>query len=479
MAFTISRYLKLKIADDLSSDAKYNLEKIDSLGAIFARDTESDTNIRSSQNISLLPEDPSIGGGGNNSGSITLGDSNNKATITAHSVDFFLRSALSLLNQSTSIGTVNYLTVQFLDDANIAATRTLTIDVGGENRTISFPEDGEVVTTTGVQTLIDKDITGVFTGPLTGNVTGNVSGTASNVTGIVAVVNGGTGASNGQAAMVNLLPTYAGNQDKVLSLNSAGTALEWRAAGSGQVVSVDVAPGSPLTVTELAPNPVIGIAQSGASSDGYLSALDWTTFYNKEPYLGLSNATEYLKGDRTWATLNIAAVSGLQSALNTKYDVSNPAGYVDTAGASAAAPVQSVNGQTNIVSLSTTNIGEGTNLYFTGSRARDEVVVNSPTWLEEAYAPSAAAVVGYVAGYAGNVYATTWQGTSSVTLTHSLSTADITVNIYDLATGQEILIDEVTRGDGAGNNLTSQVTLAASQPAPTGVGNGWRVVVRK
>jgi hypothetical protein len=39
MAFTISRYLKLKIADDLSSDAKYNLEKIDSLGAIFARDT--------------------------------------------------------------------------------------------------------------------------------------------------------------------------------------------------------------------------------------------------------------------------------------------------------------------------------------------------------------------------------------------------------------------------------------------------------
>lgn len=32
-----------------------------------------------------------------------------------------------------------------------------------------------------------------FTGPLTGNVTGNVSGTAANVTGVVAVLNGGTG----------------------------------------------------------------------------------------------------------------------------------------------------------------------------------------------------------------------------------------------------------------------------------------------
>lgn len=45
---------------------------------------------------------------------------------------------------------------------------------------------------------------GGFTGPLTGNVTGNVSGTAANVTGLVAVGNGGTGANNSTDARTNL-----------------------------------------------------------------------------------------------------------------------------------------------------------------------------------------------------------------------------------------------------------------------------------
>lgn len=282
MAFTISRYLKLKIADDLSSDAKYNLEKIDSLGAVFARDTESDTNIRSSQNIALLPEDPSIGGGGNNSGSITLGDSNNKATITAHSVDFFLRSALSLLNQSTSVGTVNYLKVRFLDNTDIAITRTLTIDVNGANRAISFPEDGEVVTADASQTLTDKTMSGsdntlsnigyssllltgsivnsdiasnaaIATSKLSGPVTsivGNGLGTlavqntaslTTDVTGILPPANGGTGTngSDRATALLNVLPLLAGNESATLRVNPTGTGIEWVAgAGQGTVTSV-------------------------------------------------------------------------------------------------------------------------------------------------------------------------------------------------------------------------------------------------
>jgi predicted aconitase with swiveling domain len=55
-----------------------------------------------------------------------------------------------------------------------------------------------------------------FSGPLTGNVTGNVSGTAANVTGTVAVGNGGTGATSASAALTNLgaaplaSPTFTG-----------------------------------------------------------------------------------------------------------------------------------------------------------------------------------------------------------------------------------------------------------------------------
>jgi hypothetical protein len=40
------------------------------------------------------------------------------------------------------------------------------------------------------------NVTGTFVGNVTGNVTGNVSGTAANVTGTVAVANGGTGATS-------------------------------------------------------------------------------------------------------------------------------------------------------------------------------------------------------------------------------------------------------------------------------------------
>lgn len=45
------------------------------------------------------------------------------------------------------------------------------------------------------------------------------------------------------------------------------------------------------------------------------------------------------------------------SALAAKYDSSNPAGYVDAAGASAAAPVQSVAGQTGAVTLAKADVG--------------------------------------------------------------------------------------------------------------------------
>lgn len=47
-------------------------------------------------------------------------------------------------------------------------------------------------------------LTGNVTGNLTGNVTGNVSGTSANVTGTVAVANGGTGATTASAALTNL-----------------------------------------------------------------------------------------------------------------------------------------------------------------------------------------------------------------------------------------------------------------------------------
>jgi hypothetical protein len=42
------------------------------------------------------------------------------------------------------------------------------------------------------------------------------------------------------------------------------------------------------------------------------------------------------------------------------YSNTNPSGYVDAAGASNAAPVQSVNGQTNVVVLNASDVGAAT-----------------------------------------------------------------------------------------------------------------------
>jgi hypothetical protein len=63
------------------------------------------------------------------------------------------------------------------------------------------------------------------------------NGSASNVTGIVAITNGGTGTNTASGARVNLLPSYTGNSNKVLAVNSNATEIEWitQSGGGGTV----------------------------------------------------------------------------------------------------------------------------------------------------------------------------------------------------------------------------------------------------
>lgn len=70
----------------------------------------------------------------------------------------------------------------------------------------------------------------------------------------------------------------------------------------------------------------------------------------------------------------------------------------------------------------------------------------------------------------GGKYTATWTTGTSDTFTHGFGTTDITVNIYDVDSGEEIFVHSIVRDD------SNDITLTASQ-APTG--SGWRVVVRK
>jgi hypothetical protein len=78
--------------------------------------------------------------------------------------------------------------------------------------------DSAVVKLTGSQTIAGAK---TFSSTIVGNISGNAGGTASNVTGTVAVSNGGTGL------------TALGSADQLLGVNSAGTALEYKTASGG------------------------------------------------------------------------------------------------------------------------------------------------------------------------------------------------------------------------------------------------------
>jgi hypothetical protein len=69
----------------------------------------------------------------------------------------------------------------------------------------------------------------------------NVSITGGSIAGItdLAVADGGTGSSTAAGALENLLPSYSSNANKVLSVKSDASGVEWTTNGAGTVTSVD------------------------------------------------------------------------------------------------------------------------------------------------------------------------------------------------------------------------------------------------
>lgn len=68
-------------------------------------------------------------------------------------------------------------------------------------------------------------------------------------------------------------------------------------------------------------------------------------------------------------------------------------------------------------------------------------------------------------------YSETWLEGTSVTITHNLFSKDVMVQIYDVATGDTIMIDQISRP------TNDTISLLASE-APTAM-SGWRVLVQK
>jgi hypothetical protein len=556
--YTLTRYLKLKIADDLSADAKYNLSRLDALGATFINDVNETLNIRSAADITIEPEAPAVGGGPSN-GTVTIGTASHFVNVLANSLSFTIRSALSLPS-GTSGGNPTYLNLSSGSNTN----RSLVLNVTPATSTLTVADSGTIVTKDGNGDFSAGVITASFNGPLTGNVTGNLTGnvvgnvtgnvtgslfgnattattaanlsgtnltgdvtnsgntttvvtvggqfanhvatatslalaatdantastivkrdasgnfvagtisattinaasvvassligslSTSNLTGTVAIANGGTGATTASGARAslgvtaaNILPSYTGNALATLRVNAGATDVEW-VLGAGQGTVTGVTASSPLSVTgnpSVAPNITIPAATSLAS--GYLTSADWTTFNSREPAISSGTTGQYWRGDKSWQTLDKSAVglsnadntsdvnkpisSATQTALDAKYDASNPSAFVNASGAKAAS------------------------------------VVNSYAGSETDQAASVSAMKAYVTSQGAGSTAYTWSTADGVTkaITHSLNKTTISVTVYD-ENGEDILVDTVDR---TSNNA---VTLTSSA-APTG---NWTVVIR-
>lgn len=132
----------------------------------------------------------------------------------------------------------------------------------------------------------------------------NTTGTAGNVTGVVAVANGGTGASTASTALANLFPSYSGNGSRFLALNSSATDVEW-VANAGRIS--------------------LGAAQNyfvapstGTVSGSYLGFSGWANGNNSNngtsaatPWASIQYALDYINGlDTKVYTVNLYIYKG-------------------------------------------------------------------------------------------------------------------------------------------------------------------------
>lgn len=192
---------------------------------------------------------------------------------------------------------------------------------------------------------------------------------------------------------------------------------------------------------------------------------------------GSGNISISLLANANIATAAAIAVNKLAALTVSRAVVSDGSGFL-TAATTTAAEIGFVNGVTSSIqtqlngkastalsNLTVTSMAAGDLLYATSGSA----LVRLPIGASATYLTSNGSVPSWATIAQASFFNSTWATADTATkaITHSLGTLDVIVQVYDISSGDTIMVD-VTR------TSTSVVTVAASEAPPA---TSWRVMI--
>ncbi|EQC44616.1 endosialidase chaperone [Bacteriovorax sp. BSW11_IV] len=417
------------MGDDLSGGGAGSVSSTEIAdGSIVDADINASANISQSkiQNLAtdLAAKLPLTGG--TLAGALDMGGNNigNVGTVDGVDVSSLSTSVgTNTSNISTNAGDILSLQTSVATNATDIATNTTAIGTKFNSSdvdtdiTLAADSDGKVPSQKAIKAYVDNAVTGVGATDFvkrdgTIAMTGSLDASTFGIKLKDADINYVTiKANNAMSADLNfILPATNGTSGYVLSTDGAGN-LNWIAPTTGSVTNVAVT--APLQSSGGA-TPNLSITQSSSSTNGYLSSTDWNTFNNKVATSRTINGKS-LASDVTLVTTDITEGTNLyftDARAKSAAVVNSTAGsqtdqapsvasiktYVDTADATKVDKTTTVNGKalSSNVTLVTTDVAEGTNLYFTDARAKSASVVNSTAGSEADQAASVSAMKTYV-----------------------------------------------------------------------------------
>jgi hypothetical protein len=352
-------------------------------------------------------------------------------------------------------------------------SKTSAIPDAGDSTLVQPSDWNADHTLTGLGTMAEQNANAVA---ITGGTISGVTIPASNVTGTLGVANGGTGATTltGYVKGAGTTALTASSTIPNTDITGLGTASTKDAGSANGVATLDA--GGKVPVSEL-PAAVLGALSYQGTWNASTNTPTLTSSTGTKGYYyvvsvagntNLDGITDWLVGD--WAVYNGTV---WQKVDNTE-------------------TVTSVNGQTGAVVLTTTNIAEGTNLYYTDARARASVSAGtgisyvSGTGVITNSAPDQTVVLNAGTGISTsgtypNFTITNTSPSLGGDVVGPASATDNAVARYDLTTGK-LIQNSVTLIDDTGNasGILSQqfsdgtaVTLAAGKMWYNGTTGSW------